>query len=424
MVDSIPAIFGLVGVTILIGFLGTRLFRRTGIPELVPVLILGLLIGPVFGLVEVGPLIDLAPTFGAIALVIILFNAGLNLELYRVLKQIPRAALLAVMCFVLSTLVTMGFAILFLELSIYRSLLLGCILGGSSSIIVLPIVQALKVDKKIQTVLSLESTLTDIFVVVMALIIIELIISGGAMDITSTFQIIASRFSVGIILGLVIGLLWLSVFPAIRKDPYRYTVTLFAAFLVYAVSEFLGGSGALSTLVFGIILGNGSSISEMLKLKREIVLGSDVLIFHSEISFLIRSFFFVYIGIISSIRDPFLIIFGVIISVLLLNVRLFSSYVSSVRSSLKKYRLLMSVMLPRGLATAALCTLPVGLGIAGTDFFPDIGFVVILTTTMISVAGTVVLKRNRNVSWSPSSKHLEEERVVDFTEEDENHDRL
>ena len=83
---SIPAIFGLVGVTILIGFLGTRLFKRTGIPELVPVLVLGLLIGPVLGLVEAEPLIDLAPAFGAIALVIILFNAGLNLDLYRVLK--------------------------------------------------------------------------------------------------------------------------------------------------------------------------------------------------------------------------------------------------------------------------------------------------------------------------------------------------
>ena len=72
----------------------------------------------------------------------------------------------------------------------------------------------------------------------------------------------------------------------------------------------------------------------------------------------------------------------------------------------------MSVMLPRGLATAALCTLPVGLGIAGTESFPDIGFVVILTTTMLSVAGTVVLKRNRNVPWSPS-EHLEEESVVE-----------
>ena len=420
---SIPAIFGLVGVTILIGFLGTRLFKRTGIPELVPVLVLGLLIGPVLGLVEAEPLIDLAPAFGAIALVIILFNAGLNLDLYRVLKQIPRATLLAVMGFVLSVLVTAGVANLFLELSIYRSLLLGCILGGSSSIIVLPIVQALKVDKKIQTILSLESTLTDIFVVVMALIVIEFII-GGTMDITSTFQIIASRFSVGIILGLVIGLLWLSVFPAIRRDPYRYTATLFVAFLVYAVSEFLGGSGPLSTLIFGIILGNGPSISEMLKLKREIVIGSDVLIFHSEFSFLVRSFFFVYIGIISSIRDPFLIIFGVIISVLLLNVRLVASYVSSLRSGLKKYRLLTAAMLPRGLATAALCTLPVGLGIAGTESFPDIGFVVILTTTMISVAGTVFLKRSRNVLGWRSSEYLEEDSADDLIGEDENHDRL
>jgi cell volume regulation protein A len=314
-----------------------------------------------------------------------------------------------------SVLVTAGFANFFLNLSIYKSLLIGCILGGSSSIIVLPIVQALKVDKKVQTLLSLESTLTDIFVVVMTLIIIEFIISNSGINFISTFQIIASRFSVGIILGLVIGLFWLLIFPSIRKDPYRYTATLFVAFLVYAISEFLGGSGALSTLIFGIILGNGSSISEILKLKREITLGSDVLIFHSEISFLIRSFFFVYIGIISSIRDPILIIFGVIISVLLLNVRLVASYASSVRSSLKKYRLLMAVMLPRGLATAALCTLPVGLGIAGTEFFPDIGFVVILTTTLISVAGTVVLKRNREIPPSPSSEYLEEEGIEELT---------
>jgi len=91
---------------------------------------------------------------------------------------------------------------------------------------------------------------------------------------------------------------------------------------------------------------------------------------------------------------------------------------------LKKYRLLTAAMLPRGLATAVLCTLPVGLGIAGTESFPDIGFVVILTTTMISVAGTVFLKRSRNVLGWRSSEYLEEESADDLIGEDENHDRL
>lgn len=395
--DTITLLFGSISIAVAIGFLGERLFKKTGIPDVIPIMILGLLVGPILNLINPEPLVAMAPLFGSIALLIILFNSGLNLDFYAVIKQAPRAAMLAIMTFGLGTLSTMVIAIYVLKMEPMLGILLGTILGGSSSIIVIPYLQQMKVGERVKTILSLESTITDILAVVATLTIIKVIqIGATGSETMPVTQMISSSFSIGIVTGLLLGLIWLWVFPKISKDSYNYMMTLFIAFLTYSITEFLGGSGPLSALVFGLILGNGRSMSQIFKFDKQVTINTDITRFNSEISFLVRSIFFVYIGIIATIGDIQLTIVGIGIALLLLSSRLVAAPIVTWKTKLEKQRNMIIVMFPRGLGAAVLASLPFTMGIPNTEIFVNLVFVVIFATIAITVAGTFTIKNKKS----------------------------
>ena len=56
--DTITLLFGSISIAVAIGFLGERLFKKTGIPDVIPIMILGLLVGPVLNLINPDKLSD------------------------------------------------------------------------------------------------------------------------------------------------------------------------------------------------------------------------------------------------------------------------------------------------------------------------------------------------------------------------------
>jgi cell volume regulation protein A len=86
-------------------------------------------------------------------------------------------------------------------------------------------------------------------------------------------------------------------------------------------------------------------------------------------------------------------LYGIIASLLLLVARFGSTAISLFKSEIKKDKVLISTMLPRGLAAAVLASLPFSSGIQGTDFFLDIAFIVIIGTTFVALIGTVITKK-------------------------------
>jgi len=203
------------------------------------------------------------------------------------------------------------------------------------------------------------------------------------------------------VLGIIFGLIWLSVLKRILKAPYVYILTLAIVLLAYAVSETLGGSGALCCLLFGIVLGNEKEIYRMLRMERpaETVIDVGLKRFESEVAFLLRTFFFVYIGLISTISDIRISLLGVILSLILLLARFGAVRIATARSELIEERPIMSVILTRGLAAAVLATLPLQYSEANSTFkelsgiYINIVVLVILATAMIATIGIPILRR-------------------------------
>ena len=370
-------------------------------------IVLGIVVGPVLGIFDSNAISSLAPYISALALTFILMDGGIRMNIRQALSTGPRAILLAVLGFTLSTLVIAGFMIAFYQVPILYGLLFGSIFGGSSSIVVISLAQKIKISEKCSLTLILESATTDILCIVISLAFISALVTGQA-DIGVVAGGIAEKFLIGAGIGLVAGVIWLFVLRGIRSFSFSYMLTLAIVLMAYASSESLGGSGALSALLFGLILGNETDIFRLFRQKIYLAAAKCVeeglKRFESEIAFFIRTFFFVFLGLILVVNDVGFVILGVIFALVLLLVRFGAVFLATLRSDIKNERTIMSVILTRGLAAAVLATLPAQYGLQYASVFVNLAVVIIISTAIIATAGAVLLSRRSEKSTQGRNK--------------------
>jgi NhaP-type Na+/H+ and K+/H+ antiporter len=237
----------------------------------------------------------------------------------------------------------------------------------------------------VANLLNLESAFTDVFCVVGTSALMDIFKPGGGGN--SPLASLAGSFGWGLTLGLGAGALWLLALKPIRSINQPYAITLSFLILLYVLVDNSGGSAALAILTFSVIVGNAGFISKKLKLAEPLAMGQDVMGFHSQMAFFVKSFFFTFIG--AMLTPPWgLILFGVLLGILLLPARFPGAWITGSKGRLDKgERLLVAVSLPRGMAAGVLATMPMAAGIAGTENFPVIVFAGVFTTILIFAVG-------------------------------------
>ena len=383
------SLLALFGVTIVVGYIGYLFFDKTRIPDILWLMMFGIAVGPVLNLVDRSLFISISPFLAALALMIILFDAGINMEFYQMLRSFSRGVLLAVICMVLSMGLVAVTAVYFMGFSWINGLLLGSILGGTSSAIVITIAKRLHMREQPKMIVTLESILTDPLVIVVAIVLLN-IISHSSSQI-NPLQGVLSAFSIGAVIGLIAGIVWLFVLEKLKGRPFDYMLTIAVLFLLYVFVESASGSGAIGALAFGLVLGNGRAFSVMLRTKNRTGFGKLLRTFQNEVSFFIRAFFFVYLGIIVSINTTY-IIYGLAISAVLIIARIIAAQISMYGMKLTgPEKNIIRTMAPRGLAAAVLAQLPAAYGLPNASVFSDIVFVVILATVIYTTVAMRLL---------------------------------
>jgi cell volume regulation protein A len=392
MIDAF-SIFTLIGITLFLGYICSIIFKKTQIPDVIWLLLFGFLIGPVFNLIDRTIFITIAPLLASFALLIILFDAGLEMNLYNVIKQFPRSILLSIVGISLTILSIAITSVFLFNFDWIRALLLGSIIGGPSSTIVISILKRLKVRDDVRTILDLESIFTDPIDVVLTIALVQIYIS--TLPLYSIIGSIVSAFSIGAVVGFLSGIFWLFLLNKI-KDNFDYMLTLAILLLIYAFIESINGSGAIAALIFGIVLGSGKIFSKALKFKRSFSINPSLKKFHEEITFFVRSFFFVAMGIIVSINSNF-ILQGIIITIVIALVRLLAIALSTYKMSLTPLEInIMRVVIPQGLATAVMAYIPMIYGVKDAEIFLNIAFIVILATIVYTTISMKILySRNK-----------------------------
>ena len=384
LVASAPILLLAASVVIILGVLGEAFFKKTGIPDILFLMVLGIIIGPVLGIIQPEAVLEIVPYFAAVALIIIMFDGGLNLHIGKVLKTAHFAIILVIVGFALSVGIVAGLAHYGLGWEWIDSILLGTIVGGSSSIIVFGLVQKIRISDDAKSMLSFESALTDIFAVIIAFVLFEAALSGDfSLDLLGVT--IGKAILVGLVLGFGVGIPWMFVISKLKNAQHSYMLTIGMVFLLFFLATSFGESGALTALVFGLMLGKKTYFSRLLKVKfPEDTIDNSL---HNQVTFLVRAFFFVFVGLLASFAQLEYVIFGIVAAIGIYIGRIIITKSVLVRGFSKLDKRVTSVMIPRGLAAAVLATFPLSMGLPNAEAYPQIIFFVIFTSVLITTIG-------------------------------------
>jgi len=372
------------GVVIFLGVAGEAFFKKTGIPDVAFLMVFGVIIGPVFGIIQPEAVIQVVPYFAALALIIIMFDGGLNLDIKHIVKTAHFSVTLAVLGFILSVVIITLAAHFALGWLWLESILLGSIVGGSSSAIVFGLVKNIKISEEIKSMLSFESALTDILAMIAAFVLFEAVLTGH-FDLQTLQETLGRAVIVGLVLGFGVGVPWMYVSTKLGNAQHAYMLTLGILFVLFFLANSFGESGALTALVFGLMLGNKRHLSRILKFKLPKIEMDDPT--HNQLTFLVRSFFFVFVGLMASFGQIEYVVFGILITVAVYFGRKFVGKITLTKRFSKLDRAVTNSMIPRGLAAAVLATYPITMGLPNAEAYPQIIFFIILSSVIITTIG-------------------------------------
>lgn len=394
---NLTSLFGLLGGLLVLAFGANRLFRWTRIPDVVVLMATGVVIGPILGWARPDQFKDVTHAFGTLALILILFEGGLDLNIRETISHFPGGLLFGVLVYGLTTFLAGLVVSASLHISHRDGLLAGAAIGCTSSTIVLPVLQQWKTEKGVKIILLLESTLGDILGVLTVGFLIRAHQGGGTAvgDFLTGFF---SQVAISLVASFLIGFGWSRLLPYLSEQQFWQVLTFSMVLLLYAGTERLGGSGLLAVLGFGLALSNltGGRQSLVPTFFQFTQGGAEaheqILNFHAELSFLVRTFFFVLIGVVvelSGLRP----IWPVLLSVtgIIFLARWMSIQVCrwTWRGLGESDREKILWMLPRGLITIVLAIEIVEVRGQPMAFLPPMSFAVILLTNLILVFGSI-----------------------------------
>lgn len=241
------------------------IFRKLHLPQLLGMLLTGILLGPyVLNLLD-SSILGISADLRQIALIIILTRAGLNLDLED-LKKVGRPA--ALLCFVPAAFEIAGMLLLaprLLGISLLEAAVMGTVVAAVSPAVVVPGMLKLMEEgygtkKSIPQMIMAGASVDDVFVIVLFTSFTGLAGGGGI----SAWDFV--RIPVSILLGLaggiLCGMLLVVFFRKVHmRDSVKVIIILSLSFLLvtleHALTGIVGFSGLLAVMSMGIALQKG-----------------------------------------------------------------------------------------------------------------------------------------------------------------------
>lgn len=386
------------GVVTVAAVAASAAFQRIRVPDVLLLIVAGFVTGPLLHWSDPAVFAAVAP-FGSIAAVlVILYDGGLEIQLEHLRRGAGQAAALALLCFVATAALCAAIAMWLLAMPPLVAVLLGMCFGGAGVAVVLPVIRRMDVHPATMAFVSVETATADV------LLVVGVFSLAAAMAVHETGVAFALRlglsFAVAIAVGLAAGWLWARTLRTPFLSGHESLATTGALLAVYAACEALGGSGPLCVLVFGLALGNLPTSP----LRTHYVRGAGPewarpggenvrATFHREAMLAVRAFVFFGLGVqlkLSSFQDGRLLVVAVLLTVAIVVGRLWALGLVGRRVLPATWdRVSVALMFPCGLPTAAASIVPwARFGIPGTQAFTQVAAVTILMS-IIAMSGLV-----------------------------------
>jgi cell volume regulation protein A len=221
-------------------------------------------------------------------------------------------------------------------------------------------------------------------------------------SLSDSFRDIFSIFVLSALIGFVIGFVWAGIMDRLRGRPFLYMATIAILFPSYIFTESIigEGGGAITALTFGLAITNYAFFAKKIGFESTVKIDKRRLReLHEEITFFMKSFFFVYIGLVVTLSLDYFIT-GLCVAALILVDRFFvASGVGYALRFSNEEKLLTRLICASGLPAFIMSQLPIIYDPNGV-FFKDPGIysnlcmpIVLVTVIFASVATPIIAKR-------------------------------
>jgi potassium/hydrogen antiporter len=403
--------FALLGGLLVLAFVANRLVRFTRVPDVIILMVTGVVIGPATHWVNPDIFRGATHGFGELALILILFEGGLDLKLREILKHFGSGFFLSLSSYVVAMAAIAGASRVALHFSWLNALLVGAVLGCISSSILFPVLQQIDLRREVKVILMVEASLGDAFAVLAVTTVLDVAAGGTATPRMIAWSLVSSLV-LAVACGILAGMIWSYLLPVLSEERFWHVLTFAAVLLVYAGVHYLKGNDLVSVLFFGLTLGNFPTVRRRLHFDEST--GSDwfneipvksasgrapdeyhqdqMLTFHGELAFLLRTFFFVLLGMLvefSGLRKNLRLALFCVLAILVARTAIVQGGRIIWRSFSSLERELMIWFVPRGLITAVLGIEVVEARGTTFDFLPSLAFTVILLTNFALLIGSI-----------------------------------
>jgi len=384
---------------IILGIIAQWVAWRLKLPAILPLILIGLLVGPIATLFTEngGKLIEpiwngktgLFPGEGlyyfvSLAISIILFEGGLTLKRSEIRNVGP----------VITKLITLGSLVTFFGagiaahyifgLSWQVSFLFSALIIVTGPTVITPILRNIPLKKDVSAVLKWEGILIDPIGALAAVLVFEFISVGEGQGYTLTALI---EFGKILLFGFTFGFTFAHGLAfAIKKNfiPHYLlnVVSLSVVLLVFVESDlFAHESGLLAVVVMGMVMGN----MNLPNLK-------ELLYFKESLSVLLISILFILLAANINMSDLELIFnwkTAVLFAVIVFVIRPIGVFLSAINSNLKfNEKLFIGWVGPRGIVAAGIASLfgskLLKQGEAGAEYITPLVFVIVLGTVLLN----------------------------------------
>jgi potassium/hydrogen antiporter len=248
-----------IGGLLIASALFTRATARIGLPVALLFMLLGMLAGEEgiggIALDDYG----LAFRLGTIALVLILFDGGLNTSM-TALQQVWAPATTLATVGVAGTAVLVAWGAFSIGLPLPAALLLGAIVSSTDAAAIFAVLRGggLAVKRRVATTVEVESGLNDPLAVILTITLTQNLIAPIDLGPMLLFSVIL-QMAIGLAVGYVVGRGGAMVMRAVRLPAGGLypVLTVALACVTFGLATIAGGSGFLAVYVAGVVLGQG-----------------------------------------------------------------------------------------------------------------------------------------------------------------------
>lgn len=361
---------------LLIGVFATKFSTRFGLPALVFFIAAGMILSN-FLYFDNAFITQLVGTF---ALIVILFEGGMQTKFVTIRPILPAALSLATVG-VLFTTAIIGFsAMLILDVPLADGLLFGAIVGSTDAAAVFSVLGGKNIKERLTSTLEAESGSNDPMAVFLTVTLIGWIQHPDDHNIIKLIFSFVMEMGLGLIFGLLLGWIAVKVINKINFDSSGLYPVMAIAFavLTYGITSSLHGSGLLAVYVMALVLGNS-----------DLTYRQSILHFNKGFGWIMQITMFTMLGLLVFPGElPAIMLPGIALSlILMLIARPIGVFASTLLSKFSmKEKIVLSWAGLRGAVPIVLATYPLISGLPDGRMFFNVVFFVILTSALIQGA--------------------------------------